>query len=253
MNVLAVVPARAGSKGVLHKNVRPVAGWPLLGWSLHAALESSRVTHVAVTSDSAHYLGVVDELVEQDLVGLASELRGFGGRERVLRIVRPAHLATDQASTDETIAHAIHEAEAVTGLRYDLVVLLQPTVPVRSPGLVDECIERLLVTRADCLFTVNRAHFVWQPFAGSFISSTGNARPRRQDFSSKDDRWLEDGSVYVSRRYMFDSIPPLRISGRIELFETERTVDIDTEEDLVIAEALLRHRARVKAALQEAS
>lgn len=246
MNVLAVVPARAGSKGVPDKNVRPVAGWPLLAWSMHAGLMASGVTHVAVTSDSSRYLGIVDAVIS------VPELRGFG-RERILRIMRPAALATDTATTDATLAHAVRAAEDVTGLRYALVVLLQPTVPVRRPGLVDACIARLVETGADCLMTVNRAHFVWERFGGVCISNTDRARPRRQDLTQRQERWLEDGSVYVSRRDLFDSTSPARLGGRIELFETERTVDIDTEEDLVVAEALLQHRARRGAALQEAS
>lgn len=255
MNVLAVVPARAGSKGVPDKNVRPVAGWPLLAWSMHAGLMASGVTHVAVTSDSSRYLGIVDAVSEVFEAWKVSvpQLRGFG-RERILRIMRPAALATDTATTDATLAHAVRAAEDVTGLRYALVVLLQPTVPVRRPGLVDACIARLVETGADCLMTVNRAHFVWERFGGVCISNTDRARPRRQDFTPRQERWLEDGSVYVSRRDLFDSTSPERLGGgRIELFETERTVDIDTEEDLVVAEALLQHRARRGAALQEAS
>lgn len=227
MNVLALIPARGGSKGVPRKNLRTIAGRTLVGWSVLAARESRLVSSIVVSTD------------DPEIVAEAAKCG-------VPALVRPAALATDAASTDAVIVHAM-EAMAWAP---DLVVLLQPTVPVRAQGLVDRCIEQLLATGADSVFTGWPLHFVWrrahpksrhngEPVETAWLQCNARGqRIPRQAFAEGDRYYHEDGSVFVSRRRLLRETCA-RLGGRIEVVETERTVDIDTEADLAIAEAML--------------
>lgn len=234
MNVLAVVPARGGSKGVPRKNLRVLAGRSLVAWAVAAGREAQLVSDVVVSSDDP-------------------EILLEGARAGATPLVRPAELATDTASTDAVLVHAA----AAAGWQHDLVVLLQPTVPVRAPGLVDLCIRRLLDARADSAFTGYPLHFVWRRDVpgrwrrnGDPPHVTGeptwvqcNSRGKRiprQAFVPTDLRWHEDGAIYVTRADLLRRLGA-RIGGRIEVVPNRRTVDIDGEADLAVAEALLRY------------
>lgn len=217
MNVLAVIPARGGSKSIRRKNLREVAGKSLLAWSIEAARESARVTRTVVSTEDLE---------------IGTEAHRLGAEV----IWRPAHLATDEAPTDPVLVHATRHGVPLP----DLVVLLQPTVPVRAPGLIDACVDRLLAVGAASLLTANRLHFVWYRRLGAERwSSNSIVRPRRQDMKPEEVRWSEDGSVYVTRA------DELLAKGRrlvepIEVYETPQTVDVDEERDLAMAEALLQ-------------
>jgi len=241
VNVLAVIPARGGSKGVPRKNIRPCAGKPLLVLSIEAALASRFVREsgmVVVSSDDAEILETAEITSPQ-----------------VIAQERPGHLATDEAATDPVLAYVVRN---LAGFRPDLVVLLQPTVPVRRPGLVDECIQRLLDTDADSVFTARPLPYVWRRMdRATFVEGaewwTNNPqRQRRQDLDPRALEWEEDGSVYVCRRELLiewtkeNTKPPRRIAGRVQIHPNERTVDIDTEEDFAMADALLRARAEAR-------
>jgi CMP-N-acetylneuraminic acid synthetase len=161
---------------------------------------------------------------------------------------RPPHLATDTAATDPVLAHVVRN---MAGYRPDLVVLLQPTVPVRRAGLVDDCIQRLQDTDADCVFTARALPYVWwREDKGSWVDyadwRTNNpGRLRRQDLPPQALHWEEDGSVYVTRvEFLCSSdaaskYPPRRIGGRVQAYPNERTVDVDTLEDLAWVDARL--------------
>jgi CMP-N,N'-diacetyllegionaminic acid synthase len=236
VTVLAIIPARGGSKGVPGKNIRPLAGKPLLAWSIEAAL-ASRVGRIVVSSDSTEILEVATRYGAEPLE-------------------RPAELATDDAPTDEVLVHAL-VALGVDGYHPDLVVLLQPTVPVRRAGLIEECTWRLLETHADSLLTAYPLHFVWWQESPSYwydktVGGSGRAaapawrtqcprRPPRQHMVARELMWHEDGSVFVCRAELLRTTGR-RVGGRMEVFETERTVDIDTEHDFAVAEALLLAR-----------
>jgi N-acylneuraminate cytidylyltransferase len=240
MNVLALIPARGNSKTLPGKNLRVLAGKPLLAWSIAAALESRFVSRVVVSSDD-------DAILTAAAIHGAEPLR------------RPAELATDAALTDPVIDHALSElgrkieccGGPSSGEDFDLVVLLQPTSPVRAPGLVDACISRLLDARADSLVTAYPLHFVWWreeqfvpwPSPGPRVwRSQCPRRPRRQDLAPQERMFHEDGSVFVVRADMFRAVGSKRVVGRVEVFETERAPDIDTGEDFAMAEALLLYR-----------
>lgn len=226
MRVIAVVPARGGSKGIPRKNLREVGGRSLVGWAVKAGLEAKLVSEVFVSSEDE------DILAEGVWHGATA-------------IKRPAELATDTATTDSVLYHTATEL----GWRFDLMVLLQPTVPYRRAGLVDDCIERLVESQADSLFTARRLHFVWrrairtkhdgtQILGGVVQSNCRGERPMRQEFTEADIRYEEDGSVFLVTAAALAEHRK-RLAGKIEIFENGKTVDIDTETDMAVAEVMM--------------
>lgn len=123
--VLAVVPARGGSKSIPRKNLRPFAGHPLLAYSVAAALQASRVTRVIVSTDD-------EEIAEAG--------RRYGAE---VPFLRPAHLAQDDTPDEPVFEHILRELENREGYRPEIVVHLRPTSPLRPPGLVDGAVDLL--------------------------------------------------------------------------------------------------------------
>lgn len=166
---------------------------------------------------------------------IASVARAFGAEV----IDRPAELATDTAATDDVLLHALEQVPDAA-----LVVLLQPTVPVREPGLIDNCVD-YLTRRTDLqsVMTGNRLHFVhWRYAIGKQWFTNDPLRRRRQEIGAvSEERWLEDGSVYVVRAQALREAR-CRIVEPREVMPADRTVDIDTERDFRLAETLLKER-----------
>ncbi|TET51984.1 MAG: acylneuraminate cytidylyltransferase family protein, partial [Anaerolineales bacterium] len=179
--VLGVIPARGGSKGVPRKNLVQLAGKPLLAHSIEAARQAELIDRVVVSTEDEE---------------IAAAARGWGAEV----VPRPTELATDTAPTDPVLEHAVEYLEELDGYRPGLVVLLQPTSPLRPPGLIDACIERLLETGADSLLTVFQGHtFFWRRPNGELEANYDpEHRPRRQDIPSAERYLLENGSVYVT-------------------------------------------------------
>lgn len=229
MKVLCVIPARAGSKSVPDKNIRFLGPKPLLVWSIEAGRQPL----------DANTMRPVKEYEFRTIVSTDSEryaaIARMAGAETVMR---PAELATDEAATDPVIVHALEHVKA-GGWRPDVVVLLQPTVPIRRPGLVLDCIERLVQTGADSLLTANRLHFVWKwdHDDNCWYQVQNSDRPRRQDIMRP--LYHEDGSVFVSRTDVLEQYGT-RLGLYVTVFETEPTVDIDTEDDFKLAHVLTR-------------
>ncbi len=227
MNILGLVPARGGSKGVPRKNIRLLAGKPLLAYTAETALASSRLTRVILSTDD----GEIAEV----------------GRNCGLEVpfLRPAELAEDTTPTLPVIQHAVKFLEA-RGDRFDAICLLQPTNPLRKTSDIDGCVELLESAGADTVFTMlavpaeHNPHWVYFKNAdGSLQLSTGEATPipRRQSLPPAFHR---EGSVYVTRRDVVmieNSLYGARVIG-FEI-ESSRSVNIDNLEDWAKAESLL--------------
>lgn len=139
MNVLAVIPARSGSKGLPKKNVLPLAGHPLMAYSILAAQQSNRVTRTIVSTDADYIRDVAIEY----------------GAEFPFR--RPAELAGDLTTDLEVFQHLLTWLKSNEGYQPDLVIQLRPTSPIRPLGLIDFCIDRLLNSTADSLRVVTKS------------------------------------------------------------------------------------------------
>jgi CMP-N-acetylneuraminic acid synthetase len=227
MRVLGLVPARGGSKGVPRKNVRLLAGKPLLQWTAEAALAATRLDRVVLSTDDEEIADV--------------------GRRCGLDVpfLRPAELARDDTPTLPVVRHALSWVEE-RGSRYDAVCLLQPTSPFRSARDIDACIELLEESTADAVVTTLRVPSEYNPHwvylrqgDGLLRLATGESQPiaRRQLLPPAFHR---DGSIYVTRRSAIvdgDSLYGARVVG-YEL-DASRSVNIDDLDDWRRAEAML--------------
>ena len=141
--VLAIIPARGGSKGILRKNLRPFAGRPLVAHSIQHALKSSLVTRTVVSTD------------DDEIAALAASC-GAGV------VHRPPALSGDAASTESALLHALDVLALEEGYRPELVVLLQATSPIRESADIDGALRLLRETGADSLLSACPSHdFLW--------------------------------------------------------------------------------------------
>ncbi len=217
---VAVIPARGGSKGIPGKNVRHVAGAPLITHSIRQAVEASLVDLVFVSTD--------DE-----------EIAAISQRAGARVIERPDEFATDTATSESALRHSLDVITAEVG-DPDLVVFLQPTSPLRRPWDVDGAVRRLRELEADSLFSANMLHaFVWQEGATGLQSLTYDhrSRPRRQDREVVD--WVENGSIYVFKPWVLRDLDN-RLGGTIGVYEMEMmsSFQVDEPADLVLMEAI---------------
>jgi len=233
MNVLGVITARAGSKGVPGKNTRPLLGRPVVWYTISDASRSRRITRLVVSTD------------DPEVVRLARA-------EGVEVIERPADLATDTARIDGALQHAVTAVEG-DATSVDLVVLLYANVPVRAPGIIDRAVDHLVTTGADSVRTfapVGKFHPAWMSrLDGDRVEPYQPDTPyRRQDLPPL---FIVDGAVTaVTRAALFtspagadDHFAYLGADRRGIIQPAEATVDIDSERDVALAETILRARA----------
>jgi N-acylneuraminate cytidylyltransferase len=223
-SVVAIIPARGGSKGVPRKNVRDLAGRPLLAWSIEDARESSRVDRIFVSTEDA-------------------EIRRVAERSGAEVIDRPAALARDETSSEAVLIHALEVIEAGGG-GPDLIVFLQATSPVRTGADIDAAVAQLESSGADSLLSVSPSHaFLWkeQDGLGVPVNHDYRNRMRRQDMPPQ---YRENGSLYVFKPWVLKQ-GRNRLGGRIVLYRMseEAGIDIDSESDLEMAAAALRRPA----------
>lgn len=220
--VLGLIPARGGSTGVTRKNLRPLAGKPLLQWTAEAALASRFIDRLILSTDD-------DEIAQAGTsLGLEVPFR------------RSAAAASDTASAADVVRHALAELSE----RYAYLVYLQPTSPLRSTADIDGCLERLATADGDFCASVQAspqdpermfymdAHGRIDPVVGRFDAT------RRQDLRAC---YVLNGAVYVARIDAFERAGTF-LTGRTlgYVMPAERSVDIDDLADFDDAEATLR-------------
>lgn len=218
--VLGLIPARGGSKGVPRKNIRELAGIPLITHSIQAARDATAIDSVVVSTDD----GEIAEVAES-----------HGAR---VPFIRPSELATDEAPTAPVITHALetlHDA----GEAYDAFVLLQPTSPLRTATHIDEAYSLYNDSESDSVISVYPTYdtrWKYTPEGAKKLNYT-DAGKRRQD---RDPEYVINGAIYVTDVKQFFQTEET-ITGTTKMYEmTEReSVDIDTPFDLWLAEQIL--------------
>ncbi|MFF6773770.1 cytidylyltransferase domain-containing protein [Streptomyces sp. NPDC012637] len=218
--VLAVIPARGGSKGVPAKNLAPVAGIPLVGRAVRACLGAPGVTDVVVSTDDP---------------AIAEAARAFGAEA----VHRPAELSGDTATSESAVLHAMDAFEATQGRTADVVLLVQCTSPFLTPQEVAETAGRITSGAADTAFTAAPSHgFLWRETDGDAtgVNHDKAHRPRRQD---REPEYLETGAVYAMAAEGFRTHGH-RFFGRTALVVTDpaRVLEIDDPHDLARARAI---------------
>lgn len=202
--VLGLIPARGGSKGVPGKNVKIICGKPLIVWSIESALRSKKIDEVVVSTDS-------------------EEIAKIAEKSGAKILMRPSELATDTASTQDVMVHALENCNA------DILVLLQPTSPYRHDGLIDECISEFLEHQYDSLAT---------GFICDYKEYGTNTLPRQQIQGF----FYDDGNVYVIKAE--NILAGDRYGKRIgrKVISRYENAEIDDEYDFWLLEHILRDK-----------
>ena len=225
MKYLVVIPARGGSKGIPHKNIKPLGGKPLIYYSIDVARQFTSDENICVTTDDAEIISVVEQH------GLK------------VPFVRPAELATDTCGSSEVIQHA-YRFFADKGVNYDAIVLLQPTSPFRKVEFIKEAVA-LYDNSIDMVTSVRPA--VCNPYYDGFeentdgllqISKGDGTIARRQEAPKV---WQQNGSIYVINP---KSLIEKGMGGfsKIKKYAMPETysVDLDTMLDWKMAELIIK-------------
>jgi CMP-N,N'-diacetyllegionaminic acid synthase len=226
--VIAIIPARGGSKGIPGKNIRPLNGKPLIAYSIEAAREAQMVDQVYISTDDTQIAQVATD---------------YGASI----IHRPPELATDTASSESALLHAL-EAIEESEVQPELVVFLQCTSPLRTSTDINLAIQQLRAEGADSLLSVSPSHrFLWHQVDGAAesINYDYRHRRRRQDMNPQ---YVENGSIYIFKPWVLKEFGN-RLGGKISLFPMSEVAahEIDSIQDFKIAEFLIEHHYTYKA------
>lgn len=214
MDILAIIPARGGSKGIPRKNVRLLVGKPLISYSILNALNSKYNLDVVVSTD--------DEEIER----ISSQ---YGAS--VLK--RPTTLATDKVTLDPVIYHALKTFEQRNNKTYDLVITMQPTSPLLTTETLDAAIEYFIENDFDTVLSgVNKPHLAWTEKDGK-ITPLYEKRLNRQYLPKN---LLETGAFFISKREFVEENN--RFGPKISVFDVpeNESIDIDSPQDWWVAE-----------------
>lgn len=230
MSLLCTICARGGSKGVANKNIRQMHGRPLIAWTIAQARASGLFDLIAVSSDS------------KDI------LRAAGDSGADLLISRPDELATDQAGKLGAIRHAVTEAEREAGRRFDILVDLDATSPLRVPADITAAVDLLRERNAPNVITAmpaRRSPYFNMVEVGAdgtvrLAKAPAGAVLRRQDAPACYDM---NASIYVWRHDdLFEDPAIFKPATALYVMPEERSIDIDSELDFKIVEMILAER-----------
>lgn len=220
MQIVAVIPARGGSKGIPKKNIRLMYGKPLISYSINNAKNSHYITDVFVTTDS-------DEIAE-----VAEE---YGAEV----IKRDESLSSDLVTLDPVIYHAKNCAEKIKNKKYDVVVTLQPTSPLLKVATLDNAIEYFIKGNFDTVISViNKPHLSWGKKENKIVPLY-KERKNRQELPPQ---YFETGAFLIAKS---DAVKiNTRIGENVSVFEVpeEESIDIDDKNDWLLTENIMKRK-----------
>ncbi|MFV8807834.1 cytidylyltransferase domain-containing protein [Aerococcus urinaeequi] len=222
VNILAIIPARGGSKGIPRKNVLLLSGQPLISYAIQNAKSSRFQMDVAVSTD------------DQEITNVSNQ---FGAE--VIR--RNKKLASDEVTLDPVIFDAVQQMEGKTGKTYDYVITLQPTSPLLSADTLDSAIQKMLNdgTIDTLISAVNDPHLSWTTKEVKGVVTVlpnYEARLNRQYLPKN---FVETGAFVITKRHFVK--PDTRFGKNISVYEVpaSESTDIDTKQDWWVAEKQL--------------
>ncbi len=232
MKILGVIPARGGSKGVKNKNIREINNHPLLAYTIRTSLKSNLITDVVVSTDA------------KEIQDIALK---YGAQSPFLR---PDYLSGDTAMAIPTIQHAVLEMEKLKGIKYDYVIMLQPTTPLKLTSDIDSSLKRIINEDAEGIISVvtvdNNHPMKMKKFIGENGISGLLIDYEKPPFENCPRQLLPpvfivNGAIYATKRDVL--INDNTFQGRKCLgyiMPPERSVNIDTEFDLYLAEYIMK-------------
>ena len=223
MKILVIIPARGGSKGIPHKNIKPLAGKPLIHYTIDVARQIVADEYICVSTDDSEIIHCVEE---------------YGLK---VPFVRPAELATDTAGTYEVLLHALSFYEQ-QGKQFDVVLLLQNTSPFRTANQVKEALALyrsdidMVVSVKDC--SANPYYCVFEENQEGYLKickGDGNIT-RRQDAPKV---YEYNGAIYAINPQSLKQMPLNKFSRRIKyVMDEQSSLDLDTMNDWRMAELI---------------
>lgn len=223
--ILAIIPARGGSKGLPNKNIYPLAGKPLIRHTIEAALASKYICKTVVSTDSQQIMEVCEDLCEV--------------------IKRPAILATDNAPSEPVFHHAIN-CLAIDGHKYDFIVALQPTSPLRDADDIDNAFQSYFLSEATALISgFEPPHSPLKSFYndGTFLRGLINNDYPFSPRQSLPKTFIPNGAIYIVENNLFLEQQGFFTSKTIPyLMPFKKSIDIDTVEDIEACEKYLNEK-----------
>lgn len=207
--ILGIIPARGGSKGVPRKNIRTIAGKPLIVWTIEAAKASELLDRCVVSTE------------DREIAGLA---KGYGAEV----LIRPQELAADETDIVSVLQHAVN------AINCDIAVLLHPTSPVRGPGLIDECIREFASGGYDSLATGFICRYI--EYTKDVTLTKDGKELRRQDIPGF---FYDDGNIYIMKAGLLKSGDRYGKKIGRKIISRRENTDIDDEFDFWVAEKIL--------------
>lgn len=233
MNILGIITARGGSKGVPNKNLELVAGKPLIAWTVATAIASRRLTRTIVSTDSQQ---------------IASAAQKHGG---CVPFLRPPELAQDRTPHAPVIQHAINWVRTYDKFAPDYIVILQPTSPFRLPEDIDNAVEIAVTKKANSVISLCHSHR--PPWWAKTISEDGRVfslLPQTQQPGLRQEMppaFMPNGAVYVvDVPYFMQTGVIVGDNSYAYLMPENRSLDIDTEWDLQLARLIMESNTLVK-------
>lgn len=229
MKILAIVPARGGSKRLPGKNIKILNGKPLIQWAIESALGVDDISRVMVSTDS------------QQIANVALE----SGAE--VPFLRPDNLATDTSSSSVVIKHALDYYKD-QGECFDFVLLLQPTSPIRNKKHIEQAIALLRSKNADAVVSVCECEHspLWTNTLPENLSMDKFIKDEIKHTRSQDLplSYRLNGAIYLSKVSRFYEENTLFLSSNIYAYvmDSESSVDIDHELDFLLAETILNYK-----------
>jgi CMP-N-acetylneuraminic acid synthetase len=223
--VLGIVPARGGSKRVPRKNVRLLAGKPLVAYAIEAALAARRISKLVVSSDDGEVLEIAKKY------------------DPALALRRPAEMATDASPAIEYVRHALEVLETSGDAAYEAVAIIQPSSPFTLPQDIDSTIQLLEESKADSAVTVMQVEHALHPTKFKVMQGTRllpyiEEECDRMAANELPKVYVRNCSVYAIRRETLNQGKIIGADSRGHLMPRERSVDINDELDFEFVQFL---------------
>jgi len=225
--ILGVIPARGGSKTIPKKNIKPLLGRPLIAYTIVPAKQSKLLTRVIVSSD------------DEEIIEVAKR---YGAD---VPFVRPKELADDLSLATDVIRHAVIETEKQEGKKYDYVMMLQPTTPLRTTEDIDKALGKLIETGADSVISVVKVGAMHPARMKKIIND------RLVDYAEEEVEnmpkellppvYIRNGAIYAVKRDVLVNMRSFK--GRVcrpYVMPEERSINIDSRMDFLLAEAVMK-------------
>jgi CMP-N-acetylneuraminic acid synthetase len=225
--VLCVIPAKGNSRRLPKKNIRILAGKPLLVWTIEAAQKAKRLTDYLVSSDDSEIIEIA---------------KRYGAP---VPFVRPVVLATDTVRNIAVVRHALEFMENEKQMTYDIVVNLQPTSPVRDPAHIDQAVEMLWASDLDSLVSVKGPYKKRDPVLKAIRKGVLEDYCPVVDPTDAEPAYMYNAALYAVKRDYFIKNNKLISPRQVPLImDTIYSVDVDTEADFLVAETYLNFLAQ---------